>query len=63
MLDVKLIMNGQVDFQSGDSFFDMQFLVASKTLANENVQNMLKDPKITFDAVIAEYMLTDMYSS
>ncbi|XP_026735292.1 UDP-glucuronosyltransferase-like [Trichoplusia ni] len=60
-MDIKLVMAGIINLEDPDLVFDMMFTIASKTLENPNVQEMMRNQK--FDVVVAEYMFVDLYSS
>lgn len=55
-------MNKEQDVADPREFFKFILDTQRSTVLNENVQKMLNDPKQTFDAVIAEWMFSELYS-
>lgn len=47
---------------SSTGALDVCFKVGKSTLENYNVQQLINDPKETFDAVIVEWLFTEIYS-
>ncbi|CAH0596438.1 unnamed protein product [Chrysodeixis includens] len=60
-MDIKLVMSGVINLEDPELVFGMMFAIASYTLENPNVQEMMRTQK--FDVVIAEYMFVDLYST
>ncbi|KAL0868321.1 hypothetical protein ABMA27_007846 [Loxostege sticticalis] len=60
--NITAIMNKEQDVADPREFFKFILDTQRSTVLNENVQKMLNDPKQTFDAVIAEWMFSELYS-
>ncbi|CAB3233305.1 unnamed protein product [Arctia plantaginis] len=61
-MNVKLIMDNVVDFQNSDLMTSLLVNIASHTLENSNVQQLIQDPNQKFDVVIGEWMFSELYS-
>ncbi|CAK1545458.1 unnamed protein product [Leptosia nina] len=59
---IKAIMDKEVNFQDITMLLKLFVENGKRTLANPNVQNMLKDKTQRFDAVISEWMFTEVYA-
>ncbi|KAH9636331.1 hypothetical protein HF086_012596 [Spodoptera exigua] len=63
LTDIKLIMDGVLDYKDPVLMSQLTIMMASHTLGNPNVQKFLKNPNQQFDVIIGEYMFSDLYSS
>ncbi|XP_013166097.1 PREDICTED: UDP-glucuronosyltransferase 2B1-like [Papilio xuthus] len=62
VLDIQKLMRKEVDMKDMPTLFTMMFNIANATIQHENVQNLIQDPTEKFDAVIAEWMYSELYS-
>ncbi|XP_059051643.1 UDP-glucosyltransferase 2-like [Achroia grisella] len=59
-LNLKAIINKEVDMKDWKLFFDMVANLNNGTLWNENVQKLLNDPNERFDLFITEWFYTEV---
>lgn len=62
MFNIKTVMDGDGSPSDTTMFAFLFQMLATETLQNENVQNLLADKNQQFDMVIAEWMFNEMYS-
>ncbi|XP_014360114.2 UDP-glucosyltransferase 2-like [Papilio machaon] len=62
VLDIQKLMRKEVDMKDIPTVFTMMFNIANATIQHENVQKLITDPTENFDAVIAEWMYSELYS-
>ncbi|XP_063896799.1 UDP-glucosyltransferase 2-like [Helicoverpa armigera] len=62
-IDVKAIMTGSLNLQDPKFLFGMTTTMTDVTLANPNVQKLLRDPKQKFDVIVAEYFFNNIFST
>lgn len=55
-------MNKEIDLMDMTFTKGILMNVANATLSNPNVRRLMEDPKVSFDAVIAEWLYTEVYS-
>lgn len=60
VVNITAIMAKEVNMFDLTKFFNMTVGTLIKTFHNPNVQQILNNPKITFDLVIAEWMFTEL---
>ncbi|XP_013139437.1 PREDICTED: UDP-glucuronosyltransferase 2B1-like [Papilio polytes] len=62
VLDIQKLMRKEVDMKDMPTVFTMMFNIANATIHHENVQKVIHNPAEKFDAVIAEWMYSELYS-
>lgn len=62
-LNVKQILDKELNLQTPDVMTNLLIDIATATLKTEKLQKFLRDPKQKFDAVISEWMFTEIYST
>ncbi|KAJ0172132.1 hypothetical protein K1T71_012105 [Dendrolimus kikuchii] len=61
-LDIKGVMNKQIDFTNRDFLFGMMYNLSMGTITNPNMQKLMRDPKQKFDVIVGEYMFSENYA-
>ncbi|XP_068619597.1 UDP-glucosyltransferase 2-like [Battus philenor] len=61
-IDVEKLLSRESDMKDMSVVFTCMFNLANLILNHENVQNLIHDSNEQFDAVIAEWMYSDLYS-
>ncbi|CAG5038702.1 unnamed protein product [Parnassius apollo] len=62
MLDIHKIINKEVDMKDTATVLNLMYDIANATILHEDVQNLLHSTSEEFDAVIAEWMYSELYS-
>lgn len=62
VLDIQKLINKEVDMKDMPTVFTLMYDVANATILHEDVQKLLHSTSEKFDAVIAEWMYSELYS-
>ncbi|XP_072933222.1 UDP-glucosyltransferase 2-like [Epargyreus clarus] len=62
IFDSRVLLNQEADLQKADIIVELITMFAYNTLRLDNVQKLLDDPKEEFDAVVVEWLYTEMFS-
>lgn len=55
-------MNAQAEKPGLFKILEFMVVTINDTVTNKYVQEMLEDPKINFDAIVVEWMYSEVYS-
>ncbi|CAH2054214.1 unnamed protein product, partial [Iphiclides podalirius] len=61
-LNIQKLMTKEIDMKDMTTLFTLMFKISNATVLHENVQMLLHDNSEKFDAVIAEWMYSELYS-
>ncbi|RVE44214.1 hypothetical protein evm_011113 [Chilo suppressalis] len=62
IINVEKLMKKEVDLKNLFHFKELMLTFANATIKNPNVRKIMDDPKEKFDAVIVEWLYTEVYS-
>ena len=62
IINIKKLMNKETNKDDMNLMFSIMINATVNNIENPNVQQLLNDPKETFEVVISEWMFSELYS-